>query len=519
MRRIGIIIVISALFVSLGSAQETATKNSPNLIDGSPGTSQSVNNDHPFNLTGSGTTNYIPLWTSPSNLTSSVIYQTSGQNVGIGTTTPAAKLDVNGNINTGATYQIGGSTVLSIGSTADQNLFLGVGAGSNHMGTDNTFSGYQAGFSDFAGYNAFFGAQAGYSNTSGYYNTFIGYQAGYKTTIGSPNTFVGTGAGYGNMSGQNNVFVGYAAGANSDSVANTFMGSQSGFWNTGGNYNAFFGQSAGYSNTTGFSNAFFGSDAGSHNTTGVFNVFLGDGAGMSNDNGSGNVFAGHDAGFDNSSGVSNVYLGYAAGNNNMTGSNNIAVGNSAGFYSTGSNNVYIANWGSAAESSTIRIGTQGTGQGQQNITYIAGIYGSTASGGVPVYINSNGQLGTSGSSRRFKEQIRDMGDSSSSLVKLRPVTFLYKPEYDQGERTLQYGLIAEEVAKVYPELVAYDNGGQPYTVRYQYITTMLLNEVQKQYHRADAQADVIKAQEQKIDELELRLSRLERLIPETVAQK
>ena len=240
---------------------------------------------------------------------------------------------------------------------------------------------------------------------------------------------------------------------------------------------------------------------------------------MSNDNGSGNVFAGHNAGFDNSSGVSNVYLGYAAGNNNMTGSNNIAVGNSAGFYSTGSNNVYIANWGSAAESSTIRIGTQGTGQGQQNITYIAGIYGSTASGGVPVYINSNGQLGTSGSSRRFKEQIRDMGDSSSSLVKLRPVTFLYKPEYDQGERTLQYGLIAEEVAKVYPELVAYDNGGQPYTVRYQYITTMLLNEVQKQYHRAAAQADIIKAQEQKIDELELRLSRLERLIPETVAQK
>jgi Chaperone of endosialidase len=112
-----------------------------------------------------------------------------------------------------------------------------------------------------------------------------------------------------------------------------------------------------------------------------------------------------------------------------------------------------------------------------------------------------------------------MGDSTSALMKLRPVTFLYKSEYDKGPRTLQYGLIAEEVAKVYPELVAYDNDGQPYTVRYQYITTMLLNEVQKQYRKAEAEAQVITAQGQKIDELEQRLSRLESLIPQTMAQK
>ena len=102
------------------------------------------------------------------------------------------------------------------------------------------------------------------------------------------------------------------------------------------------------------------------------------------------------------------------------------------------------------------------------------------------------------SSLRFKEQVRDMGDSTNALMKLRPVTFLYKPEYENGERTLQYGLIAEEVAKVYPELVAYDNDGQPYTVRYQYLSTMLLNEVQKQYRRAEAEPKVIKAQQQKI---------------------
>ena len=98
------------------------------------------------------------------------------------------------------------------------------------------------------------------------------------------------------------------------------------------------------------------------------------------------------------------------------------------------------------------------GSGQTK-TYISGIYGSTSSSGIPVYINSNGQLGTQTSSVRFKEQVRDMGDSTSALMKLRPVTFLYKPEYADGERTLQYGLIAEEVAKVYPELVAYDISG------------------------------------------------------------
>jgi hypothetical protein len=97
-------------------------------------------------------------------------------------------------------------------------------------------------------------------------------------------------------------------------------------------------------------------------------------------------------------------------------------------------------------------------------------------------------------------------------MKLRPVTFRYKPEYDKGERTLQYGLIAEEVAGVYPDLVAYESDGKPYTVKYQYLTTMLLNEMQKQYHRAEAEAVVITRQEEKIDALEQRLSRLEALL-------
>jgi hypothetical protein len=142
----------------------------------------------------------------------------------------------------------------------------------------------------------------------------------------------------------------------------------------------------------------------------------------------------------------------------------------------------------------------------------AGVHSNGVTGGVQVYVDSTGHLGVLTSSARFKEQVRDMGDSSSSLMNLRPVTYFYKPQYDGGSRTLQYGLIAEEVANVYPELVAYDPDGKPYTVKYQYLATMLLNEVQKQYRRAEAEAAIIKSQEQKIGDLEQRLSRLEALV-------
>jgi hypothetical protein len=150
-------------------------------------------------------------------------------------------------------------------------------------------------------------------------------------------------------------------------------------------------------------------------------------------------------------------------------------------------------------------------------TYIAGIYGSTVGGrGTAVYVDDNGQLGTVVSSRRFKEQILDMGDNTSKLFLLRPVTFLYKPEYDKGERTLQYGLIAEEVAKVYPDLVAYDKDGAPYTVKYQYLAPMLLNELQKQHSVVMAQQEEIKALQEELqqqrEEFHQRLSRLETLV-------
>ncbi len=312
-------------------------------------------------------------------------------------------------------------------------------------------------------------------DVTGATNTSLYYEIGGNRVLG--------------VSDNLNTFVGIGAGANLQSSENSF-----------------FGYYAGNATTTGFNNTFVGSSAGSQNTTGGYNTFVGADIGVYGSNGSGNTFIGDGAGVDN-----------------LTGSQNIFVGLGAGEYNTlGNNNIYIGNLGSSTtmESSTIRIGGNGGGgYGPQTAAYIAGVYGSTSSSGIPVYINPDGQLGTSPSSLRFKEQVRDMGDATNAMMKLRPVTFLYKPEFDKGERTLQYGLIAEEVAKVYPELVAYDNDGRPYSVRYQHLATMLLNEVQKQYHRAEAEAQLIMTQEQKIDELEQRLSRLERLVPQTIAQK
>ena len=289
----------------------------------------------------------------------------------------------------------------------------------------------------------------------------------------------------------------------------------------------FVGLSAGNANTTGGYNTFAGDQAGYRNTTGSYNTFYGVSAGYENTTTNYNTFYGWWAGYNNRTGSSNTYAGYEAGVNTYDGSYNTFYGAYSGNHlSVGSNNIYIANFGANYESNTIRIGgDEGVLHGPQTATYIVGIYGSTSSSGIPVYINSDGKLGTLTSSLRFKEQIRDMGGSSSALMKLRPVTFLYKPEYDKGQRTLQYGLIAEEVSEVYPDLVAYEPDGKPYTVKYQYLASMLLNELQKQHAVVAAQQERIKSLQEELqqqrEEFQERLSRLEKLISHvpTVAQK
>jgi hypothetical protein len=187
--------------------------------------------------------------------------------------------------------------------------------------------------------------------------------------------------------------------------------------------------------------------------------------------------------------VDNTAVGFKA-LTNAVGGGNIALGAYSGSnLVAGGGNIYIGNLGVATESGTIRIGDGNTA------TYIAGISGATNSGGVAVYVNASGQLGTLTSSARFKENIREIGQASSGLMKLHPVRFRYKKDIDPSGLE-QYGLVAEDVAKVYPNLVVYDDKGQPQTVRYHFVNAMLLNEVQKQARQiADQGAQIAEQRE------------------------
>jgi hypothetical protein len=189
----------------------------------------------------------------------------------------------------------------------------------------------------------------------------------------------------------------------------------------------------------------------------------------------------------------NVAIGSGALGSLRGGTSNVAVGFGAGTNYSGNenSNVVIASLGQAADAGTIRIGNSH----DHSSAYVAGISGVTSSAGTAVYINANGQLGTATSALRFKEEVQDMDDASQGLMRLRPVTFHYRPQYDDGSQLLQYGLIAEEVARIYPGLVQYDGHGQPLAVRYQFVDAMLLNEVQRQHRKIDDQ-------QAKIEELE-----------------
>ena len=258
-------------------------------------------------------------------------------------------------------------------------------------------------------------------------------------------------------------------------------------------------------NTTGIANTANGFAALSSNTTGNSNTATGDRSLTANTTGELNTATGVNALFNNTLVNGNTATGFNAMWLNTIGSSNIAIGYYAGSQiTTTSNNIDIGNSGLITDSGTIRIG-----QIYQTSAFIAGIFGSSASGGVPVLVNSSGQLGTMSSSRRYKEDIADMGDATSGLMRLRRVTFRYKRAFDDGSKPIQYGLIAEEVAEVYPDLVARSADGQIETVKYQVLDSMLLNELQKQNATITAQKVQIQGQEQQIRSLEDRLARVE----------
>jgi hypothetical protein len=366
----------------------------------------------------------------------------------------------------------------------------------NTLGLYNTASGYQALYSNASGSeNTANGSQALFLNTSGNYNTANGGEALDNNTSGSDNTANGFQTLFSNTTGNNNSANGaYALSSNTNGSGNTANGYHALYLNTDGSDNTANGRAALYNNRDGIENTAEGVQALNSNTNGAYNTANGYQALYSNTGGFltgfGNTADGYQALYANTTGTANIALGYAAGYNVTTGSANIEIGNA----------------GKASDSGVIRIGTNGN----QTATFIAGISGTTVSGSA-VIVNASGQLGVAPSSQRFKQDIHSMDDESSVLMALRPVTFKYKPDIDpQG--TPQFGLVAEEVAKVDSDLVVRDGKGQIFTVRYDAVNAMLLNEFLKEHRTVEEQSGEIQNLKHQNDSLEKRLNELEKAV-------
>lgn len=247
--------------------------------------------------------------------------------------------------------------------------------------------------------------------------------------------------------------------------------------------NTFVGYDAGSLNVTGMGNSGFGTDALYNISTGMGNSGVGFSALVNNTNGNGNTATGIETLTANTIGNNNTANGAYALTSNVTGSGNTAIGAGAGsLLVSGDNNLYIAHSGVASETGAIRIGTSGT----HTTAFMQGVFGATILGdGLPVEVDSAGQLGTIISSKRFKKNINDMDSDSSAIYSLRPVTFAYTADANELK---QFGLIAEEVAQAFPELVVFDQDNQAYAVKYQVLPVLLLNEVQNQYAMIQALA-------------------------------
>jgi hypothetical protein len=311
----------------------------------------------------------------------------------------------------------------------------------------------------------------GYPN----FNTAEGEDALFKLTTGADNTAIGF----------------HALRNNTEGFSNTATGSNGLFRNTTGTFNTATGFDALFNNATGSTNVATGAFALFNNTDGGSNTAVGWSALFSSRTANLNVAIGEQALLSNTSGESNTAIGTNALENNRTGSNNIALGINAGIgVEKGHDNIEIGNVGVFGDSKKIRIGTPGT----QNATFIAGIAAATVASGVGVIIGIDGQLGTRASSARFKDVIKPMDKASEAILALQPVTFRYRKELDP-DGIPQFGLVAEQVEKVNPDLVVRDEQGKAYTVRYEAVNAMLLNEFLKEHRKVEALEDTVAAQQ------------------------
>jgi trimeric autotransporter adhesin len=355
-------------------------------------------------------------------------------------------------------------------------------------GTANTALGYNALFNNIGGGgNTANGTFTLFSNTSGASNTALGNSALYRNLDGHSNTAMGPSALHENIHGSFNVGIGQAALAGNTVSGNTAVGYQALTSNTSGAQNAAVGFQAlaagSNSNALGYQALFSSTTGDSNNATGFQALFL------------------------NTSGVWNEAYGYQALFSNITGNFNTAIGDSAGFNILHDSNIDIGNavYGTGTDDHVTRIG-QATGTDKQVKCYIGGIYQVTTGSGttLPVIVDNNGQLGTTSSSVRFKHDIKPMDKTSDAILALKPVTFHYKSD---NTGTPQFGLIAEEVAKVNPNLVVRDDKGDIYTVRYDAVNAMLLNEFLKEHRKVEKlekQIEALTAGLQKVsDQIEM----------------
>jgi Chaperone of endosialidase len=346
------------------------------------------------------------------------------------------------------------------------------------------------GFNTAEGQNALFSLTTGsantavgwlslFSNTDGSFNTAVGAGTLSSPTGASRNTAIGAAALLSDTTGALNTAVGtLALFSNNVGGENTAVGDSALFGNTSGTFNTANGQAALFSNTIGSENTAVGSAALLNNIDGDFNTAVGGNALRVSTTGNNNTAIGTSALLINTAGSDNTAIG-ASTLLNCTGSGSIAIGSHAGEFVGSSNNV-------------IAIGSPG--DDVDGSCFIGNIFGVTSSSGTAVFINSDGQLGTTTSSRRFKKEIKPMESASEAILAFKPVTFHYKSDKTD---TPQFGLIAEEVADVNPDLVVCDEKGEIYSVRYDAVNAMLLNEFLKEHRKVqELEANAVRQQKQ-----------------------
>jgi len=422
-----------------------------------------------------------------------------------------------GNIVTATTqFNLGLSRVLA--SPGSFNLFAGNGAGQlNSTGTSNSFFGVNAGiFNTTGGSNAFFGFEAGRNNNAGANNSYFGKDAGRSSTTGSDNAFFGNDSGQSNTTGGSNSFFGKGAGAdNTTATGNSFFGALSGNSNTTGVNNAFFGFESGRLSEDAANNSFFGYEAGESNVIGLNNAFFGFTAGKLS-TGSRNSFFGSGAGQVSTSGFHNSFYGGQAGSANTTGDDNSFFGMESGITNTvGSGNSALGTYadvGSSNLTNATAIGARALvlASNAMVLGQINGVNGATANtnvgigttapldtlhvngrvrvitlgaaGSTSLCHNASSQISTCSSSLRYKTDILPFSSGLKLVNRLQPITFNWKTG---GTRDLGFG--AEDVAKVEPLLVTYNERGDVEGVKYDRVAVVLLNAVKEQQSEIEEQ--------------------------------